>query len=245
MRHSKIKLLGLAMACVALPSCMDSGDDAPQSYANALVTVKSTDDNKTFLQLDHQTTLFPQNLTTQLYGGKEVRALMSFSELDKQTPGFSKTVHVNWIDSIRTKDMVAIEESSQTEKYGNDPLEIVNDWVTIAEDGYLTLRVRTLWGNIGTTHTFNLLGGMNPDNPFEVELRHNANGDIHGRMGDALIAFRLSALPKQYPTDQNLTLKWKSFNGEFKKAYFNMIMNSTTNHSAQDINILKSSVEIN
>ena len=37
------------------------------------------------------------------------------------------------------------EENNRT--YGNDPVEILNDWVTIAEDGYLTLRFATRWGN--------------------------------------------------------------------------------------------------
>lgn len=244
MKYSKLNFIGLAMAFIALPSCMDSDDDGPQSYSTALVTVKATADNKTFLQLDEQTTLFPQNFTSQLYGGKEVRALMSFNELDKQTPGFSKTIHVNWIDSIRTKDMITLQGNTPIEKYGNDPLEIVNDWVTIAEDGYLTLRVRTLWGNIGKVHSFNLIGNLNPDNPFEVELRHNANGDIHGKMADALIAFRLSALPKQYPSDQRLTLKWKSFDGGIKQAYFKMLMKSSASRNQQDVSGLQNSAEI-
>ena len=220
MKYPKLKLLGMAIAFMALPSCMDSDYDSPQSYPTALVTVKSTADNKTFLQIDEQTTLFPQNFTSQLYGGKEVRALISFNELDQQTQGFSKTVHVNWIDSIRTKDMINLPPNTPTDKYGNDPVEIVNDWVTIAEDGFLTLRVRTLWGNIGKAHTFNLLGNVNPDNPFEVELRHNANGDIYGKMADALIAFRLSAIPQKYSPDQKLTLRWKSFDGGIKTGLF-------------------------
>lgn len=245
MKYSQLSLLGLAMALIALPSCIDSDNDAPQSYSTALVTVKSTADNKTFLQLDEQTTLFPQNFTSQLYGGKEVRALMSFNELEMQTPGFSKTIHVNWIDSIRTKDMITLPANTPTDKYGNDPLEVVNDWVTIAGDGYLTLRLRTLWGNIGRVHTFNLIGNVNPDNPFEVELRHNACGDIHGKMADALIAFRLSALPKQFPPDQRLTLRWKSFDGGFKQAYFKMSMNPYASRNAQDLSGLTTSDEIN
>ena len=245
MKYSKLNLLGLAIAFIALPSCMDSDNDVPQSYSTALVTVKSTPDNKTFLQLDDQTTLFPQNFTSQLYGGKEVRALMSFNELDKQTPGFSKTVHVNWIDSIRTKDMITLQENTTIEKYGNDPLEIVNDWVTIAEDGYLTLRLRTLWGNTGKAHNFNLIGNINPGNPFELELCHNANGDIHGKLGDALIAFRLSALPKQYPPDQKLTLKWKSFDGSFKQAYFKISPWALVNHNTHNMNALRAPAEIN
>ena len=97
--------------------------------------------------------------------------------------------------------------------YGSDPIEIVRDWVTIAEDGYLTLRVRTLWGGTGKKHNINLLTGTNPDNLYELELRHDALGDTRGTMGDALIAFNLNDLFRSAnPT--RMTLKWQSFSGE-------------------------------
>ena len=77
--------------------------------------------------------------------------------------------------------------------FGNDPIEIVRDWVSVAEDGFVTLRIRTLWG--GTTkHVINLVSGVNKDNVYEFDLRHNAQGDTNGRMGDALIAFDLNSL---------------------------------------------------
>ncbi len=50
------------------------------------------------------------------------------------------------MDSIRTKMPVVSAGENNDEKFGNDPIEIVKDWVTIAEDGYLTLRIRTKWG---------------------------------------------------------------------------------------------------
>lgn len=36
--------------------------------------------------------------------------------------------------------------------YGTDPVDMINDWVTIAEDGYLTLRFRTMWGDRSQAH---------------------------------------------------------------------------------------------
>ncbi len=75
--------------------------------------------------------------------------------------------------------------------YGNDPVDIVDDWVTVAEDGYLTLRFSTLWGNRGIAHKVNLLTGGNPENPYEVEFRHDACGDAGSWRSDALVAFDL------------------------------------------------------
>ena len=89
---------------------------------------------------------------------------------------------------------------------------IVDDWVTIAEDGYLTLRFRTIWGSRGITHFVNLIPTNNPENPYEVEFRHDANGDVTGRIGDGLVAFKLDDLPDTEGETVKLKLIWKSFN---------------------------------
>ena len=90
--------------------------------------------------------------------------------------------------------------------------EIVNDWVTIAEDGYLTLRFRTMWSNMGITHYVNLIPTNNPENPYEVEFKHDANGDVNGRVGDGLVAFKLDNLPDTEGETVKLKLIYKSFN---------------------------------
>ncbi len=177
----------------------------------ALVTVRPTDSGTFTLQLDNTTTLYPTNMKSSPFGNKEVRALVNYT--DEGSRGNTRNVHINWIDSIRTKNTVPDLGIENDAKYGNDAIEIVNDWVTIAEDGYLTLRIRTQWGILNNKHNINLLTGVNPDNPYEVELRHDANGDIGGIMGDALIAFNLNdLLPKDTQTVK-LKLNWKSFSG--------------------------------
>ncbi len=111
--------------------------------------------------------------------------------------------------------------------YGSDPVEIVNDWVTIAEDGYLTLRFRTIWGDHNKAHFVNLLAGKDPENPYEVEFRHNAYGDIYGTYADGLVAFKLDSLPDTNGKTVKLKLKWKSFDGD-KSVEFNYCSRKST-----------------
>ena len=63
-------------------------------------------------------------------------------------------------------------------------------------------------------HYVNLLTGVNPDDPYEVEFKHNAYGDVEGIWGDALVAFRLSDLPDTEGKTVKITLKYNSFSGE-------------------------------
>lgn len=210
-------LLVAIMSVFTLGSCNNDDDYIWVGYPplpNALVTVKPIDGGGFYMQLDDSTTMYPVNMAVAPYGDKEVRALVSVREVKPEVEGYSKSVIVNWLDSILTKQAVPYPADGDVSEYGDDAIEIVRDWVNIAEDGYLTLRFRTRWDDGGVTHYVNLLTGVNPDDPYEVEFKHNAFGDVNGIMGDALVAFRLSDLPDTEGKTVKLTLKYKSFSGE-------------------------------
>lgn len=215
---TKLSIFLLALSA-AFTSCLDDNKDEISFRPTALVTVIPLTDSF-ILQLDDSTHLEPVNMTKSPFGDKEVRALVNYDIKEKKT-GMQK-VHINWMDSIRTKMTVPSLGDKNNATYGNDPIEIVNDWVTIAEAGYLTLRVRTRWGYAGKVHYLNLLTGADPKNPFDLELRHNAQGDLNGNMGDALIAFNLYELMKRTSADTTkFTLRWNSFSGT-KKLEFDL-----------------------
>src|SRR5690606_23196022 len=66
--------------------------------------------------------------------------------------------------------------------------------------------------NMGITHYVNLIPTNNPENPYELEFRHDANGDVNGRVGDGLVAFKLDNLPDTEGETVKLKLIYKSFN---------------------------------
>lgn len=222
-QHLLLSIVGVVVLMM-LPSCTNDDDSPELLRPTALVTVCPNADGSFIMQLDNATQLVPTNLKTSPFGTKEVRALVNYTETnvspqDKKV----RNVEVNWLDSIRTKLPVETLGKQDEVKYGNDPIEIVQDWVTVAEDGYLTLRIRTLWGSPHATHILNLVTGTNPEDPYELELRHDAKGDKNGRWGDALIAFNLNKLPRGDAGIAKIKLKWKSFTGD-KSAKFEIKM---------------------
>lgn len=218
MKIEKIKQAGLCVlmlaAAVVLQSCSDDDDDDGYSRVmpNAVVTLKTNPgDGSFYMQLNDSTTLVPSNIKSSPYGGKEVRALVNFRYENPQAGHSAQTVFVNWIDTIRTKDMAPDLGAGNDSVYGADPLEVVDDWTTVVEDGYLTLRFRTRFTGYHT-HVLNLVRG---EKPGEVVLHHDAKGDgNYGQVADGLIAFRLDSLKLDYSHAGSLTLKWKSYSGD-------------------------------
>lgn len=220
---------GVLFTSLTFQSCLDDDDNyyGGNWRANALVTVKPVSDKSFFLQLDDTTTLLPVNITSSPFGDKEVRALVNCREVNEASEGYSKAVYINWIDSILTKQIAPDLGTKNDSVYGTDPVEIIKDWVTIAEDGYLTLCFRTRWSDPSKAHFVNLLVSENPANPYEVEFRHNAYGDVYGVEGDGLVAFNLDSLPDTEGKTVKLKLKWKSFSGD-KSAEFNYCTRKAT-----------------
>lgn len=233
----RLKFLSLAFIALIAASGFTSCDTTEgytigDIYPTALVTVKPVDANSCYLQLDNTTTLRPVNLNGSPYGTAPVRALINYLETSDDPAPYTRAVRVVWMDEILTKQPV--QHGNLTQEYlGDDPLEIVKDWVTLVEDGYLTLRFRTLSSGLGTTHLMNLVKGVNPENPYEVRLRHNAGEDTTGNMVDGLVAFDLRSLPQSDDSNQKLKLVWMSFSGEKSVEFPLYGDSSSSNESVQ------------
>lgn len=209
----------LFSGALSLQSCDDDDNNnyviCPAFAPNALVTFKTDPANgQVYMQLNDSVTLVDKDYKQWPFDAKdkkEVRALVSVLFDDKNDTGLQRDVHlVTVFDTIRTKMMSPIVDNME-KTYGDDPVEILDSWKTVCEDGYLTLHFRTLFGGM-KIHTLRLVRQADGT----LMLFHDANGDAKGAVSDGIIAFRLNDVPK--PEDggkyENITLKWNSFSGE-------------------------------
>ncbi|MCI1785326.1 MAG: NigD-like protein [Bacteroidales bacterium] len=216
----KIPTLLLTVAAIffsslAVQSCLDDNDNSYNMYyPNAIVTVKPYDNGEFFLQLNDSVAFSVANLAVSPYGTKEVRAFINFSYADNNVGSLTRKVNLNWMDSILTKKTVITKEAEDDALYGKDPIDIYNDWMTVSEDGYLTLHFRIAMGAGGVKHSVNLVTGVNPENPYEVEFRHDANHDDSANLSDGIVAFKLSSLPDTHGLSVKLKVDWKSSEGD-------------------------------
>lgn len=246
MKRKQLWLIALVMivAGTGFQSCRDENNDDSLSYPTALVTVKPNTTNSSFtMQLNDSVVLLPANIKEAPFGSKEVRALVNYTLAEENTAHSGKMVNINWIDSIRTKNMAPTLGDKNTATYGTDPLEVVNDWVSIAEDGYLTLRFRTRWG-VGVRHLVNLVPTGDQKDPYQVTFFHNAQKDLYGRVGDGIVAFRLDRLPDTKGKTVWLTLKWNSYSG-MKMAKFKYCTRKETHASHTHMAAMTAPVQTN
>lgn len=195
-------------------SCLDDDDnDYNLLYPNALVTVRA-DGESFYLQLDDSTKIKPSNITASPYGKKQVRALANLTMSSTKADAY-KTAVVNWMDSILTKKPVVTQGiEKDKELYGEDPIDIMNDWMTVCEDGYMTIHFAAYWGNTNVKHVVNLVSGTNPDNPYELVFRHDSKKDERYVYRDGIVAFDLSGLPDTEGKKVKLKISWKSLQGD-------------------------------
>ena len=233
----KIKTLMLlfvaALTTAPLSSC-DNDDDNYYDYPYfnlATVTLRAPleDGGRWFMQLNDSTALFANNITSHPYDNKELRAYIRYNNVSTEEPRTTKSYYVDVLsldtiltknmDKLLTKDVEAKEgKDPNAEEYGDDPVEIVNSWETVAEDGYLTLRFRTTFAGI-KPHRVNLVHRNDLANPYVLEFFHDAMGEEGGQLTDGLAAFRLSDFFNMGDEPITITLKWSSFSGEKTKTF--------------------------
>ena len=220
-------LMVVALTAVSLQSCDDDDDDYYPAFNLATVTLKApkVDGGKWFMQLDDSTTLEATNIASHPYDNRELRAYIRYNDITDMASAPASTsaiqkmysVNVLTIDTILTKKMDPMVENT-AEEYGSDPVEVVNSWETVAEDGYMNIRFRTRFGYNGK-HRMTLVHRTDAEDPYTVEFLHDANGDTNGQVADGMVAFRLDDSFNEGNDPIEITLKWKSYSGE-KSAKF-------------------------
>ena len=218
-------LMAVALTAVSLQSC-DDDDDCYPAFNLATVTLKAprAEGSKWFMQLDDSNVIYAKNIASHPYENKELRAYIRYNDIQKDMASskfpYEYSANILTIDTILTKKMDPMVEN-MAEEYGNDPVEVVNSWETVAEDGYMNIRFRTRWGN-NIKHRVTLVHRTDVDDPYTVEFIHNAHGDINGQVADGMVAFRLDDCFNEGDKPIEITLKWKSYSGE-KTAKFKYI----------------------
>lgn len=215
-----------------LPVSCSKNNTNPDIVYFATVTFRPLEDGKYYLKQDDSTALIVLNKDLQKYPfekGVEKRALISY-RVEKQEASavpnykYTKAIYIGAMDTIYTKHPVSAAGVDPS-VFGNDVLGLYlgrdNFPTTLVEDGYLNVSFEMPMGNFGIIHEINLVTGTNPDDPYLMELRHDAKGDVYVTSSRNLVNFSLKDLPDTKGETVPLTVRWRSMvTGEFETVKF-------------------------
>ena len=215
----------IAIACIALAtftSC-DKKDAKDYLYGKATCTLKPLADGTYYMKVDEQTAFVNLNTPMNKYPWKDTRErrayityMMDPADKVDPVPGFEKTqgVYVEFFDTLVVKNPVVFNAEND-DKYGKDPIGLIVDKNafprTCVEDGYLSVSMSIPFASeYGALHDINIVYGQNAEDPYELELRHNAHGNLGPYAITQICDFRLKDLPSTEGKTVKLTLKWNS-----------------------------------
>ena len=203
----RMHYIGAFVPLILLLASCSVGDFAPGSWAAAdradfmaILTVKKTPTDSVYLQLDDSTTIFPRNYQDRFT--RMERVLCELTVYNRPEGRFKYSGTMSWAEPI--------EEGQVTGDLG---LDVIDDWMTSAEDGFLTIHYNTWWGLKPVQHHFYVITGTDPADPYTLVLAQKSGGDKTETEGDALICFDINSLPDTGDDYKKLTLKWTTGDG--------------------------------
>jgi hypothetical protein len=189
-------LMGLL---VVFTSCLDDDDGySLGDYWIGFGIYKGDDAGAVSLVMDNGSVLIPAAATRPgwyLDFTDGDRVLVNYTILDEDESSSAVErylVKVNDISDVLMKGIMDITEEIE-DSIGNDPIIVEDAWIS---DSLLNFRLK-YWG-YNKTHFLNLVkepGELTAaDQPFQLELRHNANDDQESVPYTAYVSFSLNSL---------------------------------------------------
>ena len=188
------------------------------SRYSAIATLFLSDEGVYYLQVDADTRVYPENFRDLCHTTPDVpcRIVGEMTVYNRKVDNNAWVGRLEWFDFLE-KGPVFTGVGN-----GKDGVDVLADWMTSLEDGFLTLHFQTWWGVEPRRHELRLVTGTNPDDPYELLLVHNANDDPKSYQADALIYFDIQPyLPKpEDPLHTTVTLKWTDDAGQIQTRRF-------------------------
>ena len=209
-------LIGLMLLLLPLSCSKDMGMDYaeyPYSYQDALngkgsrqaiATLRSRNGIR-YLVLDETSIGLIVNPASVQDIPDGTRVFVRYQQVSATLPDFcTEAVRVDWAASV---DVGAV--SFLTDAPEGDPVDIVTDWMSSLEDGFLTLHYK-IRASGKVAHSFELRPDVEGQ---QYRLLHDAHGDTGGEETEGLICFPVAdLLPDTQGETVTLTLHYTALN---------------------------------
>ena len=201
----------------------DPGKSASATEDLAIGTLRSQDGVR-YIKLDEKTcsqVMNPESVA-DIQDGTRVFLEFRYVVSGKVAAFCTDAILVEWASPIDAGDVSILDfeecfspENTKSRSY-TDPLDVVVDWMTSLEDGFLTLHYKTPQSG-NKKHGFTLYRSMNVDDKYAYYLVHDADGD-KGPVSEGIVCFDVSyVLPDTGGETVKLSLVYIDLNNTEKR----------------------------
>lgn len=208
-------ILLLAGFAAMLSSCNDDKGDYP-GYS-LITSIHTLDDGDFYFQRDNGETLYPGDKSRMPYfkpDAEQKRAIVWFNLLDEPKQGYDYNIALYGVDYIYAGTSKVVDTQEELDQLANNPTSFMTDYLSFSN---LTREWLTLYVGYPVTdnskHSFTLIVN-NVEEPeqtnegyLDVELRHNADGDIHGYTYWYYISLDVTPLADLLKDKKGITLR--------------------------------------
>ena len=204
-------ILLTALIAVALPACDDSDGDYP-GYT-LITTVRTLDGGDYYFQRDNGETLYPSDKSRVAGfkpGDDNKRAIIWFNLLSG-IANYDYNIALYGIDYIYCGTSKVVNTQEELDELANNPTSITPGYCNLTKTWFTLYVGYPVTDN--SKHSFTLIVN-NVEKPEEsnegyldVELRHNADGDIHGYTKGYYISLDMTPLAEQLKDKKGVTLR--------------------------------------
>ena len=171
------------------PGYNDPGKSSSLSDGLAIGTLRSQDGIR-FIRLDEKTCSQVMNPDAVSDIKDETRVFLEFRYVVSGSVAdfCTDAILVEWADPLDVGTVASKPFDAASNSTADSPVEIMLDWMTSLEDGFLTLHYSILSSG-SVRHTFSL---HPTESPYAFRLVHDAHGDLKGSLSDGIVCFDVS-----------------------------------------------------
>jgi hypothetical protein len=216
---SKIIFPSVLVLGFLLTACMDDFHRHHYYYDNVDASyglIQTNTSGASFvINLDNGSVVTPSNVSLNGFTPKDSdRVWVRFnpvSDTRLTDSTFNYLANIYSINDILFKDIKKLSDVSE-DSVGHDPIIIRSAWISPKDILNLELKFFTA----GSVHYINLLDNGEGDgvsNPFIMELRHNARGDMNQYPVYATVSFKLNNLRVSGQNQVKFFIRYTDYNG--------------------------------
>lgn len=207
-----VLFLAVTVALLTVAACSDTDGDYPRTYSFVTERLAGGNASDYYFEHDDGQTLYPADRDRLPgYQGKEGRrSIIYYNFVNRSVTGYDHTIALYGVSHPRVGTTEVVTDPARLEALGDAPVELIVDRSTTRK--WLNIGIEYACYEYGL-HSFALIrnrtsvANASQDGYLELELHHNAGGEIPGQPVQEYASFDLALFAADLAGRKGISLR--------------------------------------